>query len=73
MIPHNDGHYHDHDLYHHMHNDDDDANDRIDVVSDDDKENSGDNDNRYDNRIPGHYHNPSKDGSNAPAVVVDHS
>ena len=72
MIPHSDGHYHDHDIYHHAPNDNDDNNNKNYVISDDDKEKSGNNNDRYDNRIPGHYCGTSEYGSNAPTIVDDH-
>ena len=71
MIPHNDGHYHDHDLYHHAPNDDDNDNGRTDVTYDDDKEDSGNNDDQYEDPITGHRRGASKYGSNAsPAASV---
>ena len=73
MIPNYDGHYHDHYLYHHAPNGYDDDNGITNVISDDEKENSGNNDDRYDDHIPGHHCGASEDGSNDPAVSDDHS
>ena len=72
MIPHYNGHYHKHNLYRHEHNDNDDYNGRTNVISDNDKENSGNNYDRYENLIPGHHCGASEDGSNSPAVVKNY-
>ena len=69
MTPHYDENYHDHYLYHHVPNDDDYNNGRTNVISDDDKENSGNNEDLYDNHIPGHYRGAYEYGSNDPDVV----
>ena len=73
MIPHENVHYHDHYLYHRVPNDNEKDKGITDIISDDDKENSGNNCNRYNNRIPGHHRSASKDGSNSPSVLDNHS
>ena len=50
-----------------MPNYNDDENVRTDVVSDDYKEDIGNSDNQYDDRVPGHHCGQSKDDSNDPA------
>ena len=50
-----------------MPNYNDDENVRTDVVSDDYKEDIGNSDNQYDDRVPGHHRGQSKDDSNDPA------
>ena len=67
------GHYQYHDIYHHTPNDDDNGKGRTDVISDDDKESIGNNNKPYENCIPGHHRDVSKNGSNTPTVVSDHS
>ena len=70
---HNNVDYHEHDLYPHAPNDNDDNNVRTDVISDDGKANSDKNEYWYDDSISGHHWGSSKDISNTPAVVEDHS
>ena len=71
IIPHENWHYHDHYISHHAPNYDDDNNGRTYGIYDDDKENSGNNDYRYEDLISGHHRGKSKDGSNVlPDVSV---
>ena len=62
ITPHDNGYYHEHDIYHHVPNENYDDNGRTNVIFDDDKENNGNNYNQYNDRITVHHRGASEDG-----------